>query len=288
MPTLLYFIIYLCVVLLLTALLYYPIFQLLDPIWEVRPDRFFYRLAMIFAVLGFWPFLKLLGINNRYALGYTLGRRHFLQTFFRGLGIGVMIMSAHVILLLLLGAREPITGNVQFREVSYTFLSGLLSGILVAVIEETFFRGAMQYRIRRNSPVLTTAIITSLLYASVHFTRPPILAEGTIISWSSGWEMLAGMLHQYDDFTVFVDSFMALFAAGLLLSLVRERTGNIALCMGIHAGWVLSIKLASEVTIVASDSQAAFLIGSYDNIIGWAATAVLGLITLCYWRYLRV
>ena len=100
--------------------------------------------------------------------------------------------------------------------------------------------------------------------------------------------MLAGMFHQYDDFAGFADSFIALFAAGLLLSLIRERSGNIALCIGIHAGWVLTIKLTREVTNAATDAPAAFLIGSYDNIIGWAAAVVLGLVTLWYWRYGRV
>ena len=285
MPTLLYFIVYLGAVMLLTALLYYPVFLALDTVWEVRPDRVFFRLAMIIAALGFWPFLKLQGINNRYALGYSLDRRSYLQSFSRGLGIGVMIMTGHAILLVLLGARVPEPGDIHFNDVLYALLSGLLSGILVAFIEESFFRGAMYYGMRRHSPMLTASIATALLYATVHFIHSPLPAGGTIIGWQSGWEMLAGMFHSYENFAGIVDSYMALFAAGLFLSLVRERTGNIVLCIGIHAGWVLTIKLVKEITDVATNTPAALLIGSYDSIIGWAATAVLGLVTLWYWRY---
>jgi len=285
MPTLLYFIVYLGAVMLLTALLYYPVFLALDTVWELRPDRVFYRLAMIIAALGFWPFLKLQGINNRYALGYSLDRRSYLQSFSSGLGIGVMIMTGHAILLVLLGARVPEPGDIHFNDVLYALLSGLLSGILVAFIEESFFRGAMYYGMRRHSPMLIATIATALLYATVHFIHSPLPAGGTIIGWQSGWEMLAGMFHSYENFAGIVDSYMALFAAGLFLSLVRERTGNIVLCIGIHAGWVLTIKLVKEITDVATNTPAALLIGSYDNIIGWAATAVLGLVTLWYWRY---
>lgn len=285
MPTLLYFIVYLGAVMLLTALLYYPVFLALDTVWELRPDRVFYRLAMIIAALGFWPFLKLQGINNRYALGYSLDRRSYLQSFSRGLGIGVMIMTGHAILLVLLGARVPEPGDIHFNDVLYALLSGLLSGILVAFIEESFFRGAMYYGMRRHSPMLIASIATALLYATVHFIHSPLPAGGTIIGWQSGWEMLAGMFHSYENFAGIVDSYMALFAAGLFLSLVRERTGNIVLCIGIHAGWVLTIKLVKEITDVATNTPAALLIGSYDSIIGWAATAVLGLVTLWYWRY---
>ena len=288
MPTLLIFVIYLGVALILTALLYYPLFQAVDAIWDVRPERVFYRLSMIIAALGFWPLLKLLGINNRTALGVSLDRGRLLKTFSRGLGIGVMIMSVHVILLVLLGARVLEPGSIQFSHLSTVLVTGLFSGILVAVIEETFFRGAMQYHMRRSSSLLTTAIMTNLLFASVHFIRPPVSAEGAVIGWHSGWEMLAGMLHRYEDFAGFADSFIALFAAGLFLSLVRERTGHLTLCIGIHAGWVWIIKLASEVTKVDANSPTAFLIGSYDNITGWAATVMLCLVSMWYWRYGRL
>ena len=288
MPTLLIFVIYLGVALLLTALLYFPLFQAVDAIWDVRPDRVFYRLSMIIAALGFWPLLTLLGINNRTALGFSLNRGRLLKTFSRGLGIGVMIMSVHVILLVLLGARVLEPGYIQFSHLSTVLVTGLFSGILVAVIEETFFRGAMQYHMRRSSSLLTTAIMTNLLFASVHFIRPPVSDEGAVIGWYSGWEMLAGMFHRYEDFAGFADSFIALFAAGLFLSLVRERTGHLTLCIGIHAGWVWIIKLASEVTNADANSPTAFMIGSYDNITGWAATAVLGFVSMWYWRYGRV
>ena len=288
MPTLLIFVIYLGVVLLLTALLYYPLFQVVDAIWDVRPERVFYRLSMIIAALGFWPLLMLLGINNRTALGFSLDRGRLLKTFSRGLGTGVMIMSVHAILLVLLGARVLEPGYIQFSALSTVLVTGLLSGILVAVIEEIFFRGAMQYHMRRSSSMLATAIMTNLLFASVHFIRPPVAAEGAVIGWYSGWEMLAGIFHRYDNFAGFADSFIALFAAGLLLSLVRERTGHLTLCIGIHAGWVWVIKLASEVTKADTHSPTAFLIGGYDNITGWAATGVLGLVTVWYWRYGRV
>jgi len=285
MPVLLYFIVYLCVVMLLTALFYYPVFQAVDAFWEIRPDRVFSRLALVIAATGFWPFLKLQGINNRYALGYSLDRRHFLQTFFRGLVIGVMIMAVHAMLLIMLGARVPVPGTIHLNDVLHALLSGLLSGILVALIEESFFRGAMHYGMRRHSPMLTATITTALLYASVHFIHAPVPAEGTVVGWQSGWEMLATMFHSYENFSDIADSYTALFTAGLFLSLVRERSGNIALCVGIHAGWVLTIKLVKEVTNTATDTPAAFLIGSYDSVIGWAAAAVLGLVTLWYWRY---
>ena len=105
MTSLLVFITYLATALLLSALLFFPVFQAVNAIWEIRPDRVFYRLAMILAILGFPPFLKLLAINNRNALGYSLQRIQYLRIFATGLAIGVMIMGIHVILLILLQTR---------------------------------------------------------------------------------------------------------------------------------------------------------------------------------------
>jgi hypothetical protein len=288
MTTLLIFIIYLIAALVLSALLFFPAFQLVNALWEIRPDRVFYRLAMILAILGFLPFLRLLTISNRNALGYSLHHVQFLRIFATGLVIGVMIMSVHAILLVLLGVRVPSAGVSVFSNLLASLLSGLFSGVLVAFIEETFFRGAMQYHMRRHSSLLTTLLMTSVFYAALHFIRPPITVGTPKIDWSSGFEMLAGTLYQYQNVAVFADSLVALFFAGLLLGLVRERTGNIALCIGIHAGWVLMIKLARELTEVDHDAPMNFLIGSYDGIIGWAAAGILGLVTLAYWRYGRI
>lgn len=283
MSTLLYFLIYLGVVLLLAAQLYFPVYQAVDSYWDVQPDRVFHRLVLLIAILGFWPFLKLLGINNRYALGYTLGPRRFAWTVVAGLGIGVAILALHATVLLLLGVRVISPDAVLITVWLYNLGSGLLAGLLVALLEESLFRGAMQYHLRYSNPLLTTVVITSLFYAAVHFIHPPAPASVMPVDWNSGWDMLERIFHQYANFTGFIDSFVALFMAGLLLSLVREHSGNIALCIGIHAGWVMMIKVTREVTDVAAGSSTAFLIGSYDGIIGWAAAVVLGLATLGYW-----
>jgi len=284
MVSLLFFIAYLAAALLLSALLFFPVFQAINVFADIRPDRLFYRLAMILAILGFLPFLKLLAINNRNALGYSLHRIQYLRIFATGLAIGVMIMSIHVIVLILLGVRVPLSGGITFSDLLASLLTGLFSAVLVALIEETFFRGAMQCHLRRHSRLSTTLLVTSVFYAAVHFIRPPVTAGGYSIDWNSGFEMLAGMLYQYQNFAALADSFVALFFAGLFLGLVRERTGNIALCTGIHAGWVLMIKLASSVTDVDNQSPLAFLVGGYDNMIGWAATGILAVTTLWYWR----
>ena len=45
------------------------------------------------------------------------------------------------------------------------------------------------------------------------------------------------------------------------------------------------IKLAGWMTNAAPHSPAAMLMGKYNYFTGWAATILIGLITLWYWRF---
>ena len=82
---------------------------------------------------------------------------------------------------------------------------------------------------------------------------------------------------------VIIDSLLALFAAGVFLSLVRLRTGNIAQCIGIHAGWVLVIKVTKSISTVNYESGWGFLVGTYDGVIGFMGFAWLCLLSISYY-----
>lgn len=82
-----------------------------------------------------------------------------------------------------------------------------------------------------------------------------------------------------------LDSLTAVFAAGVLLALVRERTGHIGWCIGLHAGWIFVIQVTRRVTDVNSASDLAFWVGGYDDFIGWLAVAWIGALTVAYWNW---
>ena len=65
---------------------------------------------------------------------------------------------------------------------------------------------------------------------------------------------------------------------------MRAWRGNIALAIGVHAGWVLVIKVGKTLTHKDETAPLAFLSGSYDGVIGWLVTAYLALLILAVWR----
>ncbi len=63
--------------------------------------------------------------------------------------------------------------------------------------------------------------------------------------------MLAGMLADFANLGDILDAFLCLAAVGVLLGMVRALTGNIAACIGLHAGWVAVIYVVRETSNVA-------------------------------------
>jgi len=279
------FIGFLACCLLISALLHYPIHLLFDGLLEVPAHKQVPRIAKLIALPGFFLLVIWLGLYNRKALGFGLPRPTFLNQMFIGWLYGILILSILSALLIGLGIRtlDPIDDNFLF-DLTKTLLSGVIGGILVGLVEETFFRGAMYQAARAQGRALSAVAFTSLLYATVHFIDPIRLTEP--VGWFSGLQILGGSFWQLGDGATF-DSFIALFAVGAFLGLVREHTGNIAYCIGLHAGWVLIIKCTKKFTSNNHDSEWAFLTGTYDGITGYLAAIWLTLLMLLYWIYLK-
>lgn len=271
--------------LLLAAAINYPLYLLLSQFGEVRADRVLYRSAMLMAAIGIWPLLRRLRLNDRAGLGLGQSWPQIRWTWVRGFLYGVFILGILGGGLVLLGIRplKPLDAALALM-LAKTAVVALISGLLIGLIEEIFFRGILFGGLRRHYRWLVTALITSLFYAFLHFVRPTPPVD-LPIGWDTGFVMLAGALHKYASPGLYYDSFIALFMVGMFLALVRERSGGIALGMGMHAGWVFVIKLTKKATETDWQSPFAVLIGHYDGVIGWLAAGWIGVVALAvYWR----
>jgi hypothetical protein len=93
------------------------------------------------------------------------------------------------------------------------------------------------------------------------------------VSWEHGFQVLSRLFERYAQPLAFVDSFLALVTLGILLALVRLRTGAIAACIGLHAAGVCAIFVLRDTTTVNGEAKLASIVGTYDGVIGWAAFA---------------
>jgi uncharacterized protein len=263
----------------------YPAWQLVHAHFDVPFHRVADRVGMLALLLGFILLARHLRLADRASLGYALPARDFLRTLGVALGLGVLTMTGGVAVMIVLGLLDfsPAAG-LSAAALAGLILKRLLSGLAVALIEETFIRGAMFTAITRESGARIAIVLTSFLYAASHFvasTHIPTAEVGP----GSGWTLLAGALHAFAQPAGIADAFLALLAVGVVLGLVRAATGNIAACIGLHAGWVWVMLVTHGLTRPESTAPLGFLLSRFDGFVGWLVLAWTVLLALPLWRF---
>jgi membrane protease YdiL (CAAX protease family) len=276
----------LCILALLAiAAFTYPAWLLLHPHFSFPFHRIGERIGMLALLVGFVLVARHLGLADRVSLGYGLPRRQFVREMLIGLALGIATMAAVVGIMAALGvlglrAQLALTGGA----VALLVLKSAGSALAVAFIEETFLRGAMQSAITRESGTWTAVLCTAALFSATHFFASFHIAPQDVTP-HSGVSLLLGTLHVFATPLAILDAFLALFAVGVVLALVRSATGNIAACIGLHAGWVWVMLVAHGLSQPQEGSPLRFLLSRFDGFIGWLVFAWTLLLTVPLWRF---
>lgn len=286
------FLIYVLAIFVSTAVTAYPVFLGLEVLGlrDMPFDEMVMRLLKLYGLLGLWPLLSSFGINSRAGWGYGQGRsgRGFSTGLLIGGAIGIASMALVVAILLMFDIRVARPGVALSPPVlTVLVLQSAFAGLMVGFIEETWFRGALQSSITHVGNSAIAIVLISLLYGAMHFVSADINIPADEVRWLSATAVLFTSLHGFRD-PAFFDSLFALVAGGLLLGLVRYRTGRIAECIGIHAGWVMVVKILRQTTYPNADATWSFMIGSYDGVIGILAGLWFSSLAIAYYiRYGR-
>jgi uncharacterized protein len=255
------------------ALLAYPAWMLLHPHFDFPFHRIAERLGMLVLLLGFVALARRLGLADRASLGYGAPRRVFVREMSFSLALGVVTMLGVVGLMAALGLlqwRPAAAGSPA--ALTALMVRAAVSGFAVAFIEETFLRGAMHTAIERESGTRAAVVLTALLYAATHFFGKFHIPPEQVTA-HSGFDLLAGTLHSFAHPVSIADAFLALFAVGVVLGLVRAATGSIAACIGLHAGWVWVMLVTHELAQPRAGAALGFLLSRFDGFVGWLVLA---------------
>ena len=219
-----------------------------DIIPQLRPfgfEKYLNRAVLVLALALLWPLIRGLGLNR-----WTDLRLHpnpwRLQDLFTGLGLAVGGLAA-VGALLVWGGDLTFNGWPDMGSI----LGAVLTGVIVALIEEGFFRGALFGVLRREMSWPVALVGLSLFFAVLHFLRPdPSLGRipGADVAWNSGLLLLPHLFWQFTHMDLVVGTLFTLFMMGCVLGFAVVRTGSLYLAVGLHAGWVFALKLLTHVT----------------------------------------
>jgi membrane protease YdiL (CAAX protease family) len=240
--------IYLAATVLIGALLAPPLFWLAQSVaahlhsasltaFLAKTDfqRYFDRAIMLTALALLWPLLKALRIENfGYDLGLVRDRRGW-RRFAAGFLVALVTMSILAAILLFTGVYR------MHSHIAYARLAWLpVTALTVSVLEEFLFRGALQGAVRKTAVDGFALVTVAVLYAAVHFLKPPgHPVSPSAIHWSSGLALLPDTFSQFRQPALLLGGFTTLLLLGLILGYAREQTRSLWMPIGLHAGFVL-------------------------------------------------
>ena len=251
------------------AAIAFPAYELTQSFANWAFHRVASRIAMLVLVgLLLW-LCRHLNLKTKRDFGYGLAWRRFLRVSLLWGAIGMITAGAGALFLL---ATQLRVGAVEFAPSAFNFvrifLVGVGSGIAVALLEETVFRGIMHTAMERESGPWMAALLTAALFAILHFFAK-VRIEPADVGWGSGFDLLQRSFVPLSHPAMVFDSFLSWLAVGLILSLTRVLTGNIAVAIGLHAGWVVVLRMLQQSTIGGSSAAHSAWVGQFDGLLGY-------------------
>lgn len=262
----------------LGCLIAYPIYF----VTELEFERVLSRSILVCVVLFFYPAAKYLHFNNPEDLGFVAANRT--KTIYKAWLLGIAMLLPLSIFFISCGFRiwEPLAEQ-SFPSATTAIALAISSGLVIALVEETLFRGAIQTVLKAKFNSIIAIIIVSVIYSSVHFLQAPELSASNNIQWYSGFILFISAFKPLLSIHLDWDSWLALFMAGIFLSIVRLRTNNLFWCIGLHAGWVAHIKIVKTFTDRDASASCRQWAGDYDKYIGELSIIWIALILITWW-----
>jgi uncharacterized protein len=203
-------------------------------------SRIFDRFFMISGVLLFFAYRPLLKIESPSQLG-LMPRTRAAHDIAIGLCLALGSMLVLGFIMSLAEVYKPFF-RLSLSESLEQCAKALLTAFTVGFLEEIFFRGIIFRGLLEDWKPLPAFVVANLFYSALHFVKP---AEEYFLSGIDPW---AGFRHLFSTFAPFVEpaqiapGIIGLFLIGIVLSYAFVRTGTLYLSIGLHAGWIISIK----------------------------------------------
>ena len=252
----------------LSACVAYPAYELITNFASFAFHRVCGRIAMLVLLAELVWVCRRLHLHTKRDYGYGLPWRIFLRRSLQWGVIGMLSAAPGAAFLLGTGlrVRDP-QFLVDAASIARIFAVGVGSGAAVALIEETLMRGAMHTAIQAESGPWTAALLTAPLFAVLHlYAKVRIPAEE--LGWHSGFDLLIRSFAPLGHMGLVYDSLLSWLIVGLILSLTRVLTGNIAMAIGLHAGWVVVLRMLQEATVRGGTPQYSLWVGRFDGLLG--------------------
>lgn len=165
-------------------------------------------------------------------------------------------------------------------------ISFAVSGIIIALIEETICRGVLFRTLARANGFWKAAFVTSLFFAIAHFLYPATESFTGESFFKTGLNVFMSSFTSIPEHSRFAIRILNLTLLGAVLCALVKRTGTIWMAIGAHAAWVWLIKIFHYLTHIEDSAKTnVWFGGRSDAMDSFSATIIL--ILLMAWALNR-
>lgn len=272
-------VIYLIVVFIGGALLAPPLYWLAQAFAHAFPKiasepfhRYVDRSVLGLALIGLWPLVKSLGLKSLPEVGLVKPTGQWSKL---GAGFLLGFVSLAIVAALAFACHaRRISPKLSDGQIVHKLLGAAAAAIIVAILEELLFRGALYGALRKVFHWVFALIISSMIYALMHYFESAKMTD--TVTWLSGLKLLPLMLRNLGNLQAVIPGFFNLTLAGVLLGWAYQRTGNLYFSIGLHMGWIFWVKAYAIITALTPNANAWWWgSGRMAIVNGWVALPVL-------------
>lgn len=199
--------------------------------------RIFDRVIMATLAASLLWAVRALGFGRLIRAGFARPRANYGRAL-RGFASGLGAFAVLWMLAMAVGGQRAFSIWELLRRLP-EYLSAAL---LVAIIEEGFFRAFLLGGLLDDFAPRTALVLSAAIYALAHVIRSPAAFYSSGLDLGAGFRTLASSVGQLADPISVLPALVGLFLLGLLLGEAFLATGTVYLSAGLHAGLVLVAK----------------------------------------------
>jgi membrane protease YdiL (CAAX protease family) len=238
-------------------------------------DRVMRRVILVVSILVLYRERKRLDIKSLASMGLAR-RRGWKSLLIRGWILGFCSLAIMLLVMMMIGSRFVECDFSGPWDFIFQLAHAFLTGAVVALIEEVFFRGFILQSLLKDLRAGVAVFWTSVFFAIVHFFNAADLPNPGWLAPFYGFKAVAYFFQPLRTPSEWIPGFIGLFLVGVVLAYACLWTRSLYLAIGLHAGWVFTIK-AEGIFLVRLKSFYPWFFGG-----GEIVTGVFGWIMLLF------
>jgi membrane protease YdiL (CAAX protease family) len=213
--------------------------------WRFPFPRIFDRTVMATLLIAMLVSARNLNFVSLLRRGFTHPPAPSIARAIRGFVVAMLAIAILFGLALAVGGA----GVGNHRAAAALIPKYFLSAIVIAFIEEAFFRAFLLGGMRNDFGDQIALIASAAIYAVAHLVRSPARFYTTGYQPAAGLVTLAHSIDQFTNPAVAIPTLIGLFVLGIVLGQAYILTGSVYFSIGLHCGFVLGAKMWPKIIL---------------------------------------